>query len=526
MPTVQSLINGMVSIFGNTSNLNLMPSELAASARAENPFALYQFLRALHANSDVYDEVARMAVDLGIGTGAAKGLRNPTAAACKFYRATIWPGMLPFALPIETPERTQARAARRTTVSRSGAPVTVEQSDRLEAQIHRGWRWSNWNSRKQVFAGNLPKLGDQFLKIATNGTDERDPDRVYFQMVEPEYVTVLDSDERGYITYIRVDIPRTRRNANGREETYYYTEVWDKESGRYRVWEHREFSAPYDDLAALGTPVADEDMMSVGVDYVPFVQCQHLDEGGDRGVAAVMPALDKIVYGDLLVTALHQRLTNHNKPDLALVGVGMDADGLPLPPPAVSGDDGDTVTLGGTKLWRLPSGWDLKHVIAGLDYASHLDVVEKHYQALQRTDLPELAWYQVADSSELSGRAISYQLTAAKANAEEVRGNAEQALARADMMLLSIAQYFKLSGFESSSIGTYDNGDFDHWFSQRDVLPMTLEEDVETAGKRAEQVTALTSAGAGLSAAARAAGYDDDVADDLEQVAVIEGLEQ
>jgi hypothetical protein len=53
-------------------------------------------------------------------------------------------------------------------------------------------------------------------------------------------------------------------------------------------------------------------------------------------------------------------------------------------------------------------------------------------------------------------------------------------------MALTIGQFAKLPGFEAATIGTYEDGSFEHQFKARPVVPGSEEEEVETLRKRAE----------------------------------------
>lgn len=453
MPLIESTVNAMRSLFGTNGHSY---QTLASTNRREEPDhkAMYGLLRDLYYNDKAYTEHGQ--------SGMTLGFRNPTHAVVEFYPATTWPGRLPEALPIET-------------------DLEPEQSERLIAAIHQVWGWSNWSTNKQVYARSVPMLGDGLMKVATRSNANGEVQRVYKRIIEPDYLTDFDVDERGYLVYIRLDVPRQRRNGDTIEQ-YTHTEVWDKATGRYRVWEHTY--GQVDDVAELGTPTRDEDMESFGLDFIPFVHSKHIDVGEKRGVAAVTAAIVKAHEADRMSSRLHQIMFQYGKSDMVLHSSLVDADGMPLPPPLVD-DEGGEVDFGGSKLRRLPSGWMLSPLIADLPYDDHLNVLNAHLEHLQQTDLPELAYYRIADSRELSGKAIRFMLTAAIARAEEARGNREADDIRANQMALHIGQYHGLFR-DIGDIGTFDAGDFNHRYRERSVVPLSEEEEALVAKARAE----------------------------------------
>jgi hypothetical protein len=114
-------------------------------------------------------------------------------------------------------------------------------------------------------------------------------------------------------------------------------------------------------------------------------------------------------------------------------------------------------------------------------------------------DLPELSYYRMRDfGANISGRAARTLLSHAIDRVIEARGNMEDALARADMMALTIganAGLFK-------NIGTYENGDFEHAFAERDVIEPSALEDAET-------IKAETGSGVPLVTSVRRRGWSE-----------------
>jgi hypothetical protein len=468
----------LTRLFAGSANLlyPLRPgsplSGMEAAIGQQAPKRFYELLRAMYLCNGLYDDVARTLYDQAIWREALKPLRNPSYRVVEFYVSKVWPGTLPDALPI---------------VVEDGA------NEAIVPAIEQVWQWSNWASQKQVFVRWAAIYGDVFVKVATRTRSDRtgQVERVYLQLIDPMHVRDFDTDERGYLTWIRIDIPKTRR-VGDRVESYTHTEVWDKAMplataegprtiGTYRRWEHTRGDER--DLEQLGDPVESRLLSEFGIDFVPIVHCQFRDIGEQRGMGAYVHAIDKIDEANRQATRLHQMLFRHNANTWALEGTGaLVRDGRSVPPPRIEGlsgsstEDGGTLTVGDEQFLPLPSGWTLKSVVPQLAWADALAVLNAHMLELEK-DLPELAYYRLRDMGELSGRAARLLLSDAIDRALEVRGNCEAALVRLHEMALTIGAVNGLPQFRA--VGTFEQGAFAHRIEERDILPADRLEEAQ-----------------------------------------------
>jgi hypothetical protein len=428
---------------------------LLPAMQALHPRELYKLLDAYYLNNGLYDYLQQALYEEAIWKEALKPLRNPAKRTVEFYVAHLWPGALPAALPIKA------------------------DNARIVEPIQQIWKWSNWGANKQLAARWHAKYGDLFIKVSESTAR----DQVYFQLIDPQYVSDFDTDHRDFMTYIRVDIPQQKR-VNDEIKSYTWTEVWDKATSSFRAWEHTKgIDAEIDQLGTAQitrTLAPGEGDEFVGVDFVPFVHAKFMDIGEDRGAGAFTLALDKIDEANRKATRLAQILFRYNKALFALKANMMDSSGRPLPAPRVggaSGDpgDGDTIELGDDRLIRLPGMSELQALVPNIDYSSHLEALKADLEELE-VDLPELMYYRLQDKTgSPSGRALQLLLGPAIARVEEARGNAETALARADSMALTMAQNAGIF----TGLGDYAAGDFEHSFTERDVLPLSEFEQAE-----------------------------------------------
>lgn len=421
---------------------------------------VYELLDAYYEQNNVYDRLAIEMRASGYEVVDTRALRNPAHRVVESYADNLWPGAdLSRALPIVTEN-----------------PLIVEPIEQI-------WAWSNWASRKQRAARWLALYGDMFLKAATRNRDRpTDEQRVYIQNIKPAWVTDFELDERGFVTWIRLDYVAARFGDDARD-LYYHTEIWSKERQDMRVWERArrpaDTSTPETDpIARLGSPQRLAEFRAMGIDFVPFVYQPLRDAGDERANGAFLHALEKIDEANRQAWTLHKRLYRYNRPDLALEGVGLDAQSRPMPPPMLENEAaGEISNVDGEKVWRLPSGWRISHLTAQLDYGAALDILNAHMKELEN-DLPELVYDRLTEEgSNISGRALRIKATKAIKRFEEARGNAESALVRVNQMCLTLGAQ---AGIWNDLGGTFEGGAFDHAFEARDISPLTTHDRAES----------------------------------------------
>jgi hypothetical protein len=115
-------------------------------------------------------------------------------------------------------------------------------------------------------------------------------------------------------------------------------------------------------------------------------------------------------------------------------------------------------------------------------------------------DLPELRWYSLTPDAQLSGTAMRTLLGAAIDRANEARNNFLSSLSRMMEMAITIGQF---NGIFESSLGTFDNGDFEHELQIDDSWGESVAEKGETMAK-------LTGGGIPAPAAMKLAGFTDE----------------
>jgi hypothetical protein len=447
---------------------------ITPQAAAQNQVAWYLHLKAYVNQNGLYD--VQTSADYAIHTWdeSMKSIRTCASRAVEFHADHIAPGNLPAALPI------------------------VTANDRIIDPIQKVWKWSNLSSLKQVMIRQLAGQGDLFIYVTQN--TERT--RVYFQVIEPMYITEFSVDERGNLTMVRVDTPIVEKDRNVTR-----TEIWD--ANGYRLW--KQFMGFPSVGFNLGSPQESVPLSGFGIDFVPFVHAKFKDVGELRGDCCFMSALDKIDEANRIASRLHQMLFRYNKPIWAVSSSGTDPSGRPLPPPALPTLNAQSkLEVGDDSMISLPGMTKMESLVPAIDYAGALAILRDHVTELER-DLPELAYSRLHEQGNMSGKAIRLMLSDAVSKAKEARGNFEQALSRADQMALTIGSNLSLW-----DAGSFDAGDFDHSFQERDILPLDESDRATTLGT-------LTVAGIPLAIAMKIAGYSQEIIDDVVPQPIIGG---
>jgi len=375
-----------------------------------------------------------------------KPIRNPVYRCVEFYTATVWPGPIETALPIET------------------------ENTALTDLIRQVWLWSNWAVKKQYAIRQQATTGDVLFHVATNAAI----DKVYIQVAQSKNITEFDVDEQGHIDYLRYDVELTDDD----DKTYWRTEVWDKEHG-FRAWHHGD--GPTKKTSSLSDPVEGPTSLAElggGIDFVPWVWAPFNDTGVSRGTPPFWSCIEKIDEVCRKATAVAQMMNRYKKPKWEVRANAVADDGTPIPPPKFTENSDNTVTIGDDEAaYLMPGNSSLTALVPDIHWENYLASIRADTDELTR-DLPEIQWSAMMDKADLSGKAVERMLSSAVSRAVEARGNIETALVRADKMALTIGKNLKLDGFDALD-GDYDSGAFDHKFAERDVLPMSVFDRIE-----------------------------------------------
>lgn len=472
------------------SAFQIMRPTFEAPPEDEVPLNLYRMQRAYYHSNGLYDQVQSAARALHLRVPAMMPLRNPANRVVEFYVPHIWPE----------------------------AEEIESDNEALVEAIEKVWKWSNWDERGLYAARSFAMLGDLFIKVHGEAREGRDA-RVFYQVIEPEEVTDFETDLRGYLTWILIEVEKVRRGDGGKApRTYWACEEWDKATQTHTTW---ETDSRGDNRRANVTTTP---FSAYGIDFIPIGQAQFRDVGQKRGHGAFTHAIDKIDEANRSATRLHQMLYRHNDAIWALQSAGrtglsgtvaapriVSAGGLPGGPP---GDD-DPVLIGGESVVRLPGGTELQSLVPNINYEQALAVLSAHMRELEY-DLPEMGFYQLREQQgEVSGVALRLLMGPALEKAQEARRHGHALLERLDEMAITIGRALRIPEFLAVG-GSYEDGDWEHGFDLREIIPMSSAE--QAAVDMAVAQAAIEQQASGLSEkwTLRDRGFSDEEIEDME----------
>lgn len=379
--------------------------------------------------------------------------------------------------------------------------VVSEGSPEVQTAIEQVIKDSNIGNNKTPMVRGFAMLGDSFIRV------RGDKQKTYLEDLSPFYVTDFEEDSRGFLTYIRVDIPTLADD----DTPANYTEEWDLEAQTYRSWLGQSSRAT--PIRELGQPKVESSLSEYGTDFIPIVHTKFKDIGETRGVGCVNHAMDKIYEANRTATRLHDIFFDFDQPVFVASANSTDAQGRPLPPPRVDVSQSNSPvsssaldTLSGAvkslfgRLITLPGMAKIDSLIPNIDYDAGLAILNAQMEELEK-DLPELRWYALSptEQSAMSGTALRTLLGAAIDRANEARHNFLSSLSRAFEMALTIGIY---NGIFPASLGTFDSGDFDHELQVDSAWGESVDEKAAT-------MAALTNAGVPAKSAMRLARFTD-----------------
>ncbi len=378
--------------------------------------------------------------------------------------------------------------------------VTSENPEVQEA-IEQVIKDSNIANNKAPMIRGFSLYGDSFIRV------RGDKEKSYLEDISMFYVTDFGEDSRGFLTYLRIDIPTTDDNNN----PVNYTEYWDNETQTLRTWQGS--SSRTTPIKELGSPKEITRFSELGIDFIPVVHTKFRDNGDPRGLGCVYHALDKIYEANRVATRLHDLLFAFGEPVFIASANDKDAQGRPLPPPRVDASASNAPVSSSTaaatvgvigqifgRLISLPGMAKIESLIPNIDYSDALLILNAQMEELEK-DLPELRWYALDSTAQsaMSGTALRTLLGAAIDRSNEARNSFLSSLSRAFEMALTIGIY---NNVFPASLGNFDSGDFDHELQVDSAWG-------ESTDEKAATMEALTRAGVPAKAAMSIAGFTD-----------------
>lgn len=384
----------------------------------------------------------------------------------------------------------------------SAIPIRTDNPD-LRSVIARVWRWSNWQSQKDVFTRFGGVMGDVGLAVV----DDPGRKQVYLKPIHPRIMRDVAKDPqgnvKGYTFEERRPDPRADRPLEWANEVT-YNEVCTR-AGRSVRFQTFLDEDPHDwrDYAYTDSPRVGDDWTE-GYGFVPLVVVQHRDMGLEWGWSEYQPSLSKMMELDELVSKLHDQIRKLVECPFLFAGVGSAEDLAPYYPAPTEDDPAPERTR-----WPVFYAQDPKAnatpLVAPLDIKAVADQALSVLRGLEN-DHPELR----ADGTDLgdaSGRARRVAREQVEARVVSRRAGYDDALVRALKMAVSIGAMKGYPGFEAFDAGSYERGDLDFSVGDRPVFAVDALDHLEEGQARANLLKTLRSSDLPLPVAMCLAGY-------------------
>lgn len=384
-----------------------------------------------------------------------RSIYGPVYRLGEFYKSHLWGGRLDRgagdegALPIETD---------------NGA---------LRLAIADLWRWSNWQTKKDIVTLYGAVLGDVVIRVI----DDTDKSRVYLENIHPGKLKDVTFDAFGNVKSYTIEEDRT--NPLNATQTVVYTEVVTNQGGGAILYQTFLNSSPYD-------WTGNGPQWQIGYGFVPLVVIKHNDVGLDWGWSELQPGRSKINEVDDIASKLSDQIRKTVDPIWFISGVSN---------PTSSPTTAETALTGKAALNRpQPGREELSAIYASDpnakataligegDISAIIEHIKEILSEIER-DYPELKL--IADlqqvSGDISGRALRIAQGPAVDKVLQRRVNYDDGLKRIQQMAIAIGGergYFKGFGLNS-----YEQGALDHEIGDRPVFALDRLDELEILDK-------------------------------------------
>jgi hypothetical protein len=367
---------------------------------------------------------------------------NPVYRLVNGYVANIWGGNLDF----DTLEE--------------GAIPLLGLDEPLRVAIRQLWRWSNWDSKKNLCVRQGAMIGDSPVKVV--GDVSRG--KVRFEILDPMIIQEADFDPMGNLKAVLIGY--LRLDEAGRE--YLYQERITGES--FATFKDGKPHA-YPDNQVYGQAVA---QWTNPYGFVPLVNIPHSDIGkrwGGSAYASVLPKIDELndqasKTNDFIRIALN--------PVWYAAGV--------QGPDELEFQEADEANGGlAVSVVYGPPDSHVTPMVATADLAAGITNLD-HLLAELNRDLPELALPDIREKGDLTAPGVRAGFSDAIARYVEARGQYNDGLVRLHMMGISIGAYHRFEGFEPFSLDSYAAGNLEHSIKERPVIEDTLSKSETLTG--------------------------------------------
>lgn len=345
-------------------------------------------------------------------------------------------------------------------------PVITD-NDLLRLAIAQVWRWSNWQTNKDILSLWGAILGDVILKV----NDVPAKEKVYLQIVHPGTVSYIEKDLAGNIRGYVIEEKRTDPDNQSKSAIYKEVAGRDGNAVRYQTFKNGS-PYPWNGNAAEWT----EDY-----GFIPMVAIQHNSVGLDWGWSELHPEQSKFREVDDLSSKLSDQIRKMVDAPWLFSGVENPSKrGASSPTTSQTQPSTSNLEPGREEIPALygPLGADAKPLVANLDIGSTSNYIDGILKHIER-DYPELGEGVNNIQGDISGRALRIHREPIENKVKQRRASYDDGLVRALQMAVSIGALRSYPAFTAFSLDSFDRGDLDFNFGDRPVFAKDKADDLE-----------------------------------------------
>lgn len=386
-------------------------------------------------NNRVYDTLASQSGALKTRQSLyrwIRGVHNPVARLVDLYPAKVYGG----SLDLET--------------GTTGAIPLVCKPPLAEAIIAL-WKTSNWGTEKTTFVWRGAMLGDTFIKLVNDASEQY----VCMETLHPGKVNEWRKDASGSIIFMAIEYD-VYEDTTATNTRYRYREEITPDG--FATFKDGKPFAYYEQGATWENPYG----------FVPVVHAQHHNLGLDSGASCFHTSRQKIDELNNAASLLNDQIAKVINPVWFATG-GQRAD-IDL---SQSARDSIPIVYGktGATMTALVNNLDIVGARANID--SLIKEVEK--------DMPELTLYELRAQGLASGVAVKRMYEDAVNRIKGASGSYDAALAMAQSMGVAMGAYHRYAGYEGFRLEDFKRGNLYHVIKERSAFDETLDKQARIA---------------------------------------------
>ena len=382
----------------------------------------------------------------------------------------------------------------------TGAIPIETDNEAVRSSIAELWKWSRWQSRKDILSVRGSILGDIALQVV----DDVVRGRVYLDIIHPGtlYEVIKDpfGNVKSYIISEEVPDPLTK----GPDVVYTEKVYREGENVIYETYRNKELFAWPKNVDRTGKAVA---RWTEPYGFIPLVVIQHNDVGLDWGWSELHPLRAKMQELDDISSMLGDQIRKSVNPVWLMKG--MKETKLTLE----NADSTTDTPFPGREaikaIWGGNKDSSAEAMVANLDYESVLNHLDSLMKEMER-DMPELSIDLKMADRDASGKALRIARQPVVAKVMQRRNNYDTGVVSAQQMAISIGGFRGYEGYEGFDLNSYKRGDLAHSIMDRPVFENDMLDTTEISIAQWTAAKAAMAVGIPLESYLADLGWDEE----------------